>query len=52
MEIGEEVIRNPEVIVADVKLSDADLVLGIDFVITRRIWFSYGSERIFLSRRA
>jgi predicted aspartyl protease len=52
MEIGREVVRNPEVIVADIKLSDADLILGIDFLISRRIWFSYGSQQIFLSRRS
>jgi predicted aspartyl protease len=51
LEIGTEVIRNPEIIVTDVRLSDADLVLGIDFVRSRRIWFSYGSQQIFLSRR-
>jgi len=52
LEIVGEIVRNPEIVVADVKLSDADLVLGIDFLISRRIWLSYGSERIFLSRRA
>ena len=51
MEVGGEVVRNPEIIVADVKLSDVDLVLGIDFLISRRIWLSYGSQQIFLSRR-
>ena len=52
LEIGGEIVRNPEVIVADVRLSDADLVLGIDFLRSRRIWLSYGSQQIFLSRRA
>jgi clan AA aspartic protease (TIGR02281 family) len=51
LEIGGEIVRDPEIVVADVKLSDADLVLGIDFLISRRIWLSYGSEQIFLSRR-
>ena len=51
LEIGGEIVRNPEIVVADVKLNDADLVLGIDFLISRRIWLSYGSEQIFLSRR-
>jgi predicted aspartyl protease len=50
--IGTEVIRNPEIIVTDVRLSDADLVLGIDFLKSRRIWFSYGSQQIFLWRRS
>jgi clan AA aspartic protease (TIGR02281 family) len=52
LEIGGAIVRNPEVIVADVRLSDADLVLGIDFLRSRRIWFSYRWQQIFLSRRA
>ena len=51
LEIGEEVVRDPEVIITDVRLSDADLVLGVDFLRSRRVWFSYGSQQIFLSRR-
>jgi predicted aspartyl protease len=52
LEVGSEVVRNPEIVVADFKLSDADLVLGMDFLLTRRAWFSYGSQQIFLSRRS
>jgi len=52
LEVGTETIRNPEIIVTDVRLSDADLVLGIDFLRTRRIWLSYGSQQIFIMRRA
>ena len=51
IEIGGEVVRNPALIVADVSLKDGDLVLGIDFIAARRIWLSYGSQQIFLSRR-
>jgi predicted aspartyl protease len=51
MEVGGEIVRNPALIVADVSLKDADLVLGIDFLGSRRIWLSYGSQQIFLSRR-
>jgi predicted aspartyl protease len=50
--IGAETIPNPEIIVTDVRLSDADLVLGIDFLRPRRIWLSYGSQQIFIMRRA
>jgi hypothetical protein len=32
LEIGGAIVRDPEIIVADVRLSDADLVLGIDFL--------------------
>jgi predicted aspartyl protease len=52
MEVGGEVVRNPELIVADVNLKDADLILGIDFLSSRRLWLSYGSQQIFLSRRS
>ena len=51
LEIGAETIRNPEIVVTDVSLSDADLVLGIDFLKSRRLWLSYGSQQIFLSHR-
>ncbi len=51
LELGSEVVRSPEFVVADFKLSDADLVLGIDFLGSRRVWWSYGSQQIFLSRR-
>jgi clan AA aspartic protease (TIGR02281 family) len=50
LDVGGEAARNPEIVVADLNLRDADLLLGIDFVRSRRIWFSYGSRRIFLSR--
>ena len=46
--IGAETIRNPEIVVTDVRLSDADLVLGVDFLRSRRIWLSYGSQQIFI----
>jgi len=51
LEVGDEVVHNPEINVADVKLRDADLVLGIDFLSSRRVWLSYGSRQIFLSER-
>jgi predicted aspartyl protease len=50
LEIGGEIVNHPEFVVTNVKLSDADLVLGINFLMSRRIWLSYGSQQIFLSR--
>jgi predicted aspartyl protease len=50
LKVGEDSVRDPEITVADLNLPDADLVLGFDFVRSRRMWFSYGSRRIFLSR--
>jgi hypothetical protein len=51
LEVGTVVVPNPEVIVTDLKLTDADMVLGIDFLKSRRVWLSYGSRRIFISSR-
>jgi len=50
--IGTEVVRNLDIAVTNLRLSDADLVLGVDFLKSRRMWMSYGSQQIFLSRRA
>jgi predicted aspartyl protease len=51
LEVGREIVRDPELVVADLKLRDADIVLGVDFLSTRRLWLSYGSMRLFLSSR-
>ena len=51
LNVGAEAIYNPEMIVTDFWLNDADLVLGINFLKPRRIWLSYGSQQIFLLRR-
>jgi predicted aspartyl protease len=51
LQIGPQVVRNPELIVTDIRLNDADIVLGIDFLRSQRIWMSYGSQQIFLMRR-
>ncbi len=49
--VGTELIRNLEIAVTDLRLGDAALVLGVDFLKWRRMWMSYGSRQIFLSRR-
>jgi predicted aspartyl protease len=51
LEVAGEIVRKPELVVADFKLSDGDLVLGVDFLSSRRIWLSYGSQQIFLASR-
>lgn len=50
LEIGGETLRDRVIAVTNLKLQDADLVLGIDFLRLRRVWFSYGSHQIFLGR--
>jgi predicted aspartyl protease len=49
LQLGDFVIRNPEIVVADLALREADLVLGVDLLSSRRLWLSYGSRRIFIS---
>ncbi len=49
--IGAEVIRDPEVAVSNLQLADADMVIGMDLIGSRRLWLSYGSLKIFLSSR-
>lgn len=50
LEIGGETLRDRVIIVTSLRLQDADLVLGIDFLRLRRVWLSYGSHQIFLGR--
>ena len=51
LRIGDEIIRNPEFLVTDIDIRDANLVLGMDYLGSRRMWLSYQSFRIFLSHR-
>jgi predicted aspartyl protease len=51
LEVDGEVIRNAEIDVTEISLNEADLVLGIDFLGSRRVWISYGSQQLFLMRR-
>jgi predicted aspartyl protease len=51
LEVDGEIIRNAEIDVTEIRLNDADLVLGIDFLGSRRVWISYGSQQLFLMRR-
>ena len=46
-----EILRDPVIVVASLGLQDADLVLGADFLRSRRVWLSYALHRIFLERR-
>jgi predicted aspartyl protease len=50
LEIGGETLRDRVIVVTNLRLQDADLVLGIDFLRLRRLWLSYGSHQIFLAR--
>jgi predicted aspartyl protease len=49
LDVGGIVVRNPEIVVTDLRVRDVDLILGIDFIRSRKLWLSYASFRIFLS---
>ena len=51
LEVDGEVIRNVEIDVTEISLNEADLVLGIDLLGSRRVWISYGSQQLFLMHR-
>ena len=50
LDIDGEVVRDPVIAVAGLGLQDADLVLGANFLRWRRVWLSYASHLIFISR--
>ena len=50
LEIDGEVIRDPVIVVAGLGLQDADLVIGANFLRLHRVWLSYASHLIFISR--
>ena len=41
--------RNPEIVVADLRVRGIDLILGMDFLRSRRLFLSYAGFRMFLS---
>jgi predicted aspartyl protease len=51
LKIGNLTIRDPELVVTDLKLPDAEIILGVDLLKTRRIWLSYALQQVFLSDR-
>jgi len=48
-ELGPVAIRNPEIVVTDLRLRDAHMVLGMDFLGSHRLLLSYAAFRIFVS---
>lgn len=51
LQIGSEVVRDPELVVTNTTFPDADVILGADFLKTQRIWLSYSPPQVFLGRR-
>lgn len=50
--IGGQRVFDPVFLVVPFYLDDADLILGIDFLKTHRVWLSYGLHRVFLGTAA
>ena len=49
--VGNIGLSNPEIVVTDLRLRGIDLILGMDFLRSRRLWLSYASFRVFLSNK-
>jgi tetratricopeptide (TPR) repeat protein len=49
--IGDEEIRNTKLRIADIDLSDADMLLGADFFLSHRVYVAYGMNKVLFTRR-
>lgn len=47
--VGNLTLGNPEIVVTDLRLRGIDMILGMDFLRSRRLWLSYAGFRMFLS---
>jgi predicted aspartyl protease len=47
--VGNITLNNPEIVVTALRLRGIDLILGMDFLRSRRLWLSYAGFRIFLA---
>ena len=49
IDIGGEAIKKPSLAIADQSLADADMLIGIDFFLTHRIYVDNQSHRMFIT---
>jgi predicted aspartyl protease len=49
LQIGAGTWANPTITITRFSLEDADLIFGIDFLASRRVWFSYGTHQLFIA---
>ena len=47
--VGNVRLSNPEIVVTELRLHGIDLILGMDFLQSRRLWLSYAGFRMFFS---
>ena len=50
LQLGKLIVPNPQIVVADLALREADLLLRVDLVTSQRFWLSHGSRNIFISK--
>jgi hypothetical protein len=52
LQIGPEVTRNPQLWVASARVVPiVDMLLGVDWLRTRRVWLSYATRQFFVAVR-
>ena len=49
--VGNITVSNPQIVVTDLRVRGINLILGMDFLLSRRLWLSYVDFRIFLSEK-
>lgn len=49
--VGPEIFRGLRISVGDLALRDADMLLGMDYARTRRLWLSYATQQMFVAPR-
>lgn len=49
LKIGDDVLEKPALYVADLPSFTGGLIIGGDYLATRRVWFSFGTGRVFVS---
>lgn len=52
LQVGYEVFHYPMLYVADVPAGQAEMLLGMDILRSRRLWLSYATSRVFFARPA
>jgi predicted aspartyl protease len=48
--IGDEVFHNEPLLVADLPLGDVEVILGMDYLASHRLWLSYARRRVFIAQ--
>jgi predicted aspartyl protease len=48
MRIGNEIFHGAHISIADIPLGEADMLIGEDYIHTRRFWLSYATKTLFI----